>query len=170
MAAYGASPPRTPRQRTIQKLGFVFPEIRFENAKFSEVMDFLSVESGVNIIVDPAIYASAGEGTMTGAPPATAKEAFQGAPPTAPAERKAPERPLEEVGGISLRLKNVPLRVVLKYVLRYKNLRYIVDDYAIVIVPIGSTPSEELRTEVFRLRTGSLDTMRPSRGGAERPF
>ncbi len=66
-------------------------------------------------------------------------------------------RPLtEETAKITLTLKNAPLKYILRSVLRYKNLRYLVEDYAILIIPIGYAMPEELQTEIFRLSTTGL--------------
>ncbi len=117
------------------RLNILFPEIKFDNVTLREAVGFLSQAAGVNIVIDPSVYAST--------------------PPPAP-----PSPPPDEMR-ITLHLKNVPLGVVLKYILRYKNLRYIVDDYAIVIVPMGRAMPEELVTKVFRLRTGDIGSAAP---------
>ncbi len=63
-------------------------------------------------------------------------------------------RPLtEETAKVTLTLKNVPLKYILRHVLRYKNLKYVVEDYAILIIPIDYVMPEELQTEIFRLST-----------------
>jgi general secretion pathway protein D len=72
--------------------------------------------------------------------------------------------------GIRISLKNVPLSEVLKYVLRYKNLKYIVEDYAIVVVPVDWVPPEALETEIFRLATTGIGIVeRPGLGEGLRP-
>lgn len=148
-----------PRERMLEALNTNFAEVNFTGASLSQVVDFLSREAQVNILIDPVVYASL-------AMPVTSLSAAR---PAAAAEPKKEEAPAEakpaspEIGGITLRLKNVPLKVVLKYVLRYKNLRYIVEDYAIVIVPTGWVPPEALCTRVFRLQTGSFGARTPTR-------
>jgi len=57
---------------------------------------------------------------------------------------------------ITIHLENVPLKYVLRYVLRYKNLKYVVEDYAILIIPIDYVLPEELETEIFRLSTSGI--------------
>ena len=59
---------------------------------------------------------------------------------------------------ITIRLTNVPLKEVLKYVLRYKSLKYVVEDYAILIIPINYELPEDLVTEIFRLSTSGVGT------------
>jgi len=177
----GAAPSRratTPRQKIVKFLNTILPEVEFHQASLPEIVNALSEQTGVNIIIDPAVHALAEMGPTTEAVMPPGEEPAPVAP-TAPEPKPKPSEPVkpaipsEELGGITIRLKNVPLRVVLKYILRYKNLRYIVDDYAIVIVPIGRAMPEEMRTEVFRLKTGGYPEMRmpvrpanpPSGGG-----
>jgi hypothetical protein len=167
--------PVTQRQRTLRALNSFFPEIKFQKASLTQVVDFLSDKAGVNIIIDPAVYSPAGQDWTRGTLPPFTEEPRPDTAPPAGVEHKRGEMGGSgaapgDVGGITLRLKNVPLKVVLKYVLRYKNLQYIVDDYAILIVPIGRAIPEQLSTEVFRLRTGSFAVTRPVRQGPARPF
>jgi len=132
----------------LRRLNAFFPEIKFDNVTLREAVGFLSRASGVNIVIDPSVYAS----TAPPAPPSL---------PAAASPRPSPSPPAPDEMRITLHLKNVPLGVVLKYILRYKNLRYIVDDYAIVIVPMGRAMPEELVTKVFRLRTGDIGSAAP---------
>lgn len=134
-----------PRSRPRESLAVRFPEIKFENVTLREAMGFLSRGAEVNIVIDPAVYALA-------APVAAPSFPGNGSPRPAPLAAA----PADDEMRITLHLKNVPLGVALKYILRYKNLRYIVDDYAIVILPMGKAMPEELVTEVFRLRTGDI--------------
>jgi len=53
-----------------------------------------------------------------------------------------PSSEMAEEGGITVSLRNVALSEVLKYILRYKNLEYVVEDYAVAIVPVGWRPPE----------------------------
>lgn len=134
-----------PRSRPRERLTVRFPEIQFENVTLREAVGFLSRGAEVNIVIDPAVYAPA---ALPGTP-LPSRDASPQLPPPAAAPAAAEMR-------ITLHLKNVPLGVALKYILRYKNLRYIVDEYAIVIVPIGRAMPEELVTEIFRLQTGDI--------------
>ena len=152
-------PRERPNVRTEQSVIFglrerfntVVPEINFDNVTLREAMGFLSQAARVNIVIDPSVYASALAPTAT---PATS-------PPAATAPRPSAPPITPDETRITLHLKNVPLGVVLKYILRYKNLRYILDDYAIVIVPMGRAMPEELVTKVFRLRTGDIGSAAP---------
>lgn len=132
----------------LRRLNAFFPEIKFDNVTLRQAVGFLSQAAGVNIVIAPAVYASS-------APPSPPS------PPAAALPRPSASPPAPDEIRITLHLKNVPLGVVLKYILRYKNLRYILDDYAIVIVPVGRVMPEELATEVFRLRTGDIGSGAP---------
>ncbi len=145
----------------------LIPEVRFDEATFEQAVAFLAEEADVNIVIDPAVYASSSR-TRTSVPPARQEQ--QPSPAAVQEPGVAGTRPPDDSTRITLRLKNVPLEVVLKYILRYKNLRYIVEDYAIVIVPIGRTLPEEMKTEIFRLRTGSPPRIRHLRPQAVRSF
>ena len=134
-----------------ERINVLFPEIKFDNVTLRDAVGFLSRAAEVNIVIDPSVYAS------------TAPPAAPSAPslPAAASPRPSASSPAPDEMRITLHLKNVPLGVVLKYILRYKNLRYIVDDYAIVIVPMGRAMPEELVTKVFRLRTGDIGSAVP---------
>jgi hypothetical protein len=160
------------RLRTATALHRVFPVVRFEEAEFEEVISFLSREADINIVIDPAVYASAGARLDS---PAARTEAPVSDSTSHPAPKlaDAPSTdapPASGPGRITIRLKNVPLKDVLKYVLRFKNLRYIVDEYAIVIVPVGWVPREQLITKVFRLRTGGFQSPAFMRQQPTQPF
>ncbi len=165
-----------PRQRIVKALNAMLPEVNFKEADLADIVSFLSKEADVNIVINPVVYAQAAAPSTLRSPRAPEKES---PPPTAkpgvPEEKPEAigverEPRFAKTGGITLHLKNVPLRVVLKYVLKYKNLRYIVEDYAIVILPIGWTAPEQLSTKVFRLRTGSFEGLRQFREQAGGPI
>ncbi len=157
---YGPEPTPRPPTEISKKLNTVIPKVEFREAKLKTVLDYLATEADLNIVIDPLVF-------IQMRPSATIEEEKTD---THEEEREGIEEEKEEteepsvaplpapyVGDrITISLKNVPLKVVLKYVLRYKGLRYIVDDYAIVIVPIGYVPEEELQTEIFRLSTSGL--------------
>lgn len=166
---------KAPRSHMLRRLELIIPEVNFKEAKLEDIVNFLSEKADVNIVINPAVYASAvlpraissvppaGEESTPHAAPAAALESDQDRP-------TARRQPPAETRGITIHLKNVPLKVVLKYVLTYENLRYIVEDYAIVIVPVDWVPHEELSTEVFRLRTGGFESPKPARQHAGTPF
>jgi hypothetical protein len=154
-----------------ERLKLILPEVRFDKATLEQAATFLSQKADVNIVIDPAVYASTTQ-PVTHVP--SARQDKQPADATRPAPKNGPvggdESRLDDSTLITLHLKNVPLEVVLKYILRYKNLRYLVEDYAIVIVPIGRVLPEEMKTQIFRLRTGSPDITRHLRPQAVRSF
>ncbi len=185
-----------------RKLETIVPEVRFEDAKLREVVDYLSRQAGVNIVIDPVVFTgytsripSLGLETTPGLPGTTTPGGPTMTPGTMPGtegtfgptgdfitpgvtpptvgptypETAAPGTrswipPMEDTG-IQISLQNVPLKEVLRYVLRYKSLKYIVEDYAIVVVPVDWVPPESLETEVFRLATTGIGIIeRPSLG------
>lgn len=141
----------TDADRMREKLQARIPEVQFEDAEIKEVVDFLAKKADLNIVFDPAalslLASQAGAQTGEAGPDAGDVVLEPGAAETAPSQASRPGT------RITLHLKNVPLKEILRYVLRYKNLRYIVEDYALLIVPIGWQRSEEMVTEEFRLTT-----------------
>lgn len=176
--------PSEHRREILKKLEVIIPEVEFEDAKLTEVVDYLSKVVDVNIVVDPVVFRggfsqpTTGLETVPGIPggvspgptgpgvtpggipsmggPTTMPSTTFGPSVTAPGETPSPVGtwipPVTDTG-ITLRLKNVPLKDVLKYVLKWKNLKYVVEDYAILIAPIDYVPPESMETEIFRLST-----------------
>ena len=133
-AATSATPPGPSTARTTAKLHLLIEKVEFKNAKLGDVLGYLSTQAHINIVFDASALQ------------------FLAAPKQAsPQERTRPTRPRTDL--ITIRLHNVPLGEVLKYVLRMKGLTYIVEEYAILIVPIGTVPHEPLVTKYFRLST-----------------
>ena len=125
-----------------QDLEKVLTEINFTDAELDEVVDYLARLCDVNIVIDKQAHEML---APKPAPPSFDKYGEF-------IETDAEIEPIPvDTGGITIRLKNVPLKAVLKYVLRAKGLTYIVEDYAIVIVPIGYVPPEEMETVIFPL-------------------
>ncbi len=112
----------TERQEILRKLNTVIPEVTFEDASLGAIVDYLSTNAELNIVMDPGLLEPAGEGPAT-------------------------------KGGITVRLTSIPLKEVFRYVLRCKNLEYIVEDFGIVVVPMGWSPPRDLRAEIFRVGT-----------------
>jgi hypothetical protein len=153
------------------RLKLILPEVTFDKATLEQAVSFLSQKADVNIVIDPSVYVAAAP-SLTRLPPAQQQNQrpLTNLSPPEKSTADKPEPASDNSMLITLHLKNVPLEVVLKYILRYKNLRYVVEDYAIVILPIGKTLPEDLKTEIFRLRTASPDGIRPFRPGAVRSF
>ena len=161
----------TDADRTKEKLGVRIPEVSFTQAPVREVVDYLAREADVNIV----FHAAALDMLPAGQPLAAGQPAGAGEKATAPGDLEpGVEVPGAEIPGfpgvapqvqprtdlITIHLKNVPLGEVLRYVLRYKGLRYVVEEYAILIVPIGWEAPEDMEMEVFRLATGTLGARR----------
>ena len=156
--ADAARPREESRRRILDALDLRFPEIAFEQADLEDVLRFLSSEARVNILLDPSVSGPPAKKPTPGPP---------GGKTSLDTSFNTSRKTETANSGITLHLKNVPLKVVLKYALRFKNLRYIVEDYAIVVVPIGGAPPEGLQTEVFRLKTpsGGAPQLKPRRSG-----
>jgi hypothetical protein len=145
-----------------EKLEARILEVKFERASVEEVLRFLSREGDINIVFDASALATLGSGQPAGQEGAEAvDEAEAGGEEAEPgfveADSAPAERPrLARRDLVTLHLKNVPLKEVLKYVLRFKALKYIVEDYAIVIVPTDWVDRSDMITEVFYLTTSGL--------------
>jgi hypothetical protein len=150
----------TDKTRLKEKLQARVTNVEFTNAPVKDVVDFLAREAQINIVFDASALQLLGPaGEQAQQPPANTEEqpetkeaeAERELPPIAPPEavRAAPPR----TDLITIHLKNVPLGEVLKYVLRFKGLKYVVEDYAILIVPVDWAGDGELVTEIFRLQT-----------------
>jgi len=198
----------SPHKKEIEKkLEVIIPEVKFEDAKLTEVVDFLSREADVNIVIHPVVFQGYRQplrgletrtgfpGGVTPTPGPTITPTIPGPGPTyTPGETFVPGvttpgvtapgvtapglgpgitetttmgtwvPPVAETG-IRLSLKNVPLKTVLKYVLQWQNLKYVVEDWAILIAPIDYVPPESLETEIFRLSTTGVGIIeRPELG------
>lgn len=148
----------------VPKLDIPIEEVCFENAPLKDVVEFLAREADINIVFDasamallasdqPAEEEAAEALAEAQAGPEEAEPGFEGAEADLPpAEPPGPVR--RDL--VTIHLKDVPLKDVLKYVLRFKGLKYIVEDYAIVIVPVDWVDRGELVTEVFHLTTSGL--------------
>ncbi|MCF7733513.1 MAG: hypothetical protein K9N23_17625, partial [Akkermansiaceae bacterium] len=64
----------------------------------------------------------------------------------------------------SLRLNNMPLGQVLKYICENAKLRYKVDDYAVTLVPMSDTSIEKF-SRTFRVPPGFHDALAAAQGG-----
>jgi hypothetical protein len=154
-------PSRVERE-SLRKLETIVPEIKFENAKLTEIVDFISREAGVNIVIDPVVFQGGHTpvmmlpgttpgvpGYLTTTPPPSpgppAGMPVPGGMMSPPPGLPSPGTPMPlgtyippvADSGITLQLRNVPLKEVLNYALRYKNLKWVLGEHAIVIVPAG---------------------------------
>lgn len=148
----------TDQDRLNEKLQARVTSVDFTDAPIKEVVGFLAREADINIVFDASalqLLAPADDDAQE-APPDTEEEpeieqAEGDLPPLAPREAVPAGPPRTDL--ITIHLKNVPLGEVLKYVLRFKRLKYVVEDYAILIVPIDWIDHDGFITEIFHLTT-----------------
>lgn len=141
----------------------VIPAINFNNAHLSDVVKYLSKISGINIIVDESVFEvlSPEEAPVEQAPsqstqplpPEGAQTNNNAAPAPSAAAAPGPSSSLKS-DRVTIALKDVPLIEAVKYVLKAKGLRYILEDYAIIIVAADYVPAEELETRYYHLSSG----------------
>jgi hypothetical protein len=144
--------PSPQRRDILKKLDTVIPEVHFEDADLVEVIGYLSRQCEVNIIIDPSIRA-APEGRETPNPL-----------PETPGTGTPSEKPQADMS-VNVKLTNIPLKELLKYILSYKNLKYMVEDYAVVVAPVDWTAPEAFQTEIVRLAIGAEGVVeRPDTG------
>lgn len=129
-----------------QKLQSIrIPIIDFEDATVDEAIDFLRVrsreldsttldesEKGINFVVRRPSVTGAVADVALGADPALGAVADPGA---ARIDR--------------LFLKNVPLQVALQYICDKAKLRYKVDEFAVTLLPLGETSTDEIITRTW---------------------
>ena len=132
-----------PKPISKEDLEKLIREVDFTDAQLKEVVNYLSERCEINIVLSREATES-----IHPEPVPAAEWEKTGVVPGDPNVEEAPGR---DLGGITIRLKDVPLKAVLKYILRMKGLTYVVEEYAIVIVPRGFKPDEEMKTEVYRL-------------------
>jgi type II secretory pathway component GspD/PulD (secretin)/tetratricopeptide (TPR) repeat protein len=110
-----------------------------------------------------------GQPTLYGQPPGGGRPSLRGdqpfgEEPTGMTPGRGVYAPPQQ-STITLHLTDVPLKDVLKYVLRFKNLKYVVEDYAILIIPIDYVLPEEMVTEIFRLSTSGIGISATAQAG-----
>jgi hypothetical protein len=96
------------RRAIVEKLNTHIPQLDFKDAPLREVVNYLSRQVGVNIVLDPKLLAEAGAGA-------------------------------DEV---TLRLQGVPFRDALRYLLMQKGLTFVVEEHALVVVPLDGARAE----------------------------
>jgi hypothetical protein len=132
----------------------MLPSVQFEEATVAEALEYLrqqSVRLGPGDDQRLNFVSRLGEAEPS-VEPGLAEFGADSSP--------APAKPSDEPGQkrITLRLTNVPLAVALKYALDLGGLRYHVEEYAVVIVPVESGLIDEIRlyTREFRVRPDFL--------------
>ncbi len=136
----------------------IIPSIEFRQANIVDVINFLrdaseaadpTGQGGVNIILKLDV---AGTGTMEAAPAAAPADPFAAQPtpagdatgiPAAPAPMEAPAAPAELGGAatvplITLNLRRVTLLDAIRYVTEVANLKYRIEENAVIITPRGA--------------------------------
>jgi hypothetical protein len=148
-------------KRITQKdMARVIPQVDFTEAQLSEVVNYLSVKCSINIVISEEAKWMMQPAMSNPFEQENTTDVF------GDAEKKddrknvfaepEPKREARDLGGITIRLKDVPLSTVLKYVLMMKNLTYVVEDYAIVIVPknLDYDGGNEMIIETFKVYGG----------------
>lgn len=185
-------PIRGPRNIN-EKLDIVIEDIAFENVDLNTILDWVSRYADLPIVIDPGIFASplkvpSSRKTSSKKPdfkkrttePIDFKmpgqpETIIGSSDKAARSEPVPHRPTTrydlKAADIKLKLRRIPVRELLRYVLLQKNLIYRVEDYAIVITRPGIYRPEEMRLKMFRLSVGSLELKPlPAPAGGGRMF
>lgn len=151
----------------------IIPDINFNNAELSDVIKYLSKVSGINIIIDESVFQALAAPAPAPEEPVTPQGqlAPEGQSPHQVAE-EAPTPAAENADRITIALKDVPLIEALKYILRAKGLRYMIEDYAIIIVAADYVPPEDMETRYYHLSSGvgtftSFDMQAPTEAEAQ---
>jgi general secretion pathway protein D len=118
----------------------VIPEINFTDAHLSDVMQYLSRVSGVNIILDEDIFARQKGEVSIAAGSETGKGEIFG-------KGVVSDR-------VTIALKNIPLIEALKYILSAKGLKYRIDEYAIIVSTPQRLAEVEMETRYYHLASG----------------
>ncbi|MBI1869838.1 MAG: tetratricopeptide repeat protein [Chlamydiae bacterium] len=145
------------RKRLEAQTEQIIPAINFNNAHLSDVIKYLSRISGVNIIVDESVLQALSSEEI---PAENVPEEAVG--PNEPLESKTPSTPSPTLSSelskksdrVTITVKDVPLIEALRYVLRAKGLRYMIEDYAIIVVSGDYIPPEEFETRYYHLSSG----------------
>lgn len=150
------------------------PKIEFEEATVAQVVTFLKKRSqeldpeneGVNIIFHQETTGRGGEGAAVApaAEPAPAAVPAEGA---VAAEPKAADASSVSNRLITLSMNNVPLGEVLRYVCLGANLKYRVENYAVVIAD-KNAPLENMDTRFYPVEAGVFDAARTLEGAEMR--
>jgi len=152
----------TDRDKLKEKLEAHVATVEFTKAPLVDVVNFLAGEAKVNIVFEAAALKLLATGrdkpenaSLEADLEPETDEAEGPLPPlVSPRQTQQPTQARTDL--ITIRLRDVPLKEVLKYVLRMKGLTYIVEDYAILIVPIGWVAQDDLVTEVFHLSSAAV--------------
>ncbi|MDP8217261.1 MAG: hypothetical protein P9M03_00885 [Candidatus Theseobacter exili] len=138
--------------RLMEQSEQIIPAINFNNAQLSDVIKYLSGISGINIVIDESVFESV---SAVNEEPEIQSVATEGdeVKSASPAPKKTQTYGPRSTR-VSISLKNIPLIEALKYILRAKGLKFIIEDYAILIVGSSYVPPEDLETRYYHLASG----------------
>jgi general secretion pathway protein D len=129
--------------------GIILPRVDFRETTVREAIEFLVQKSkqldpeavGVNIVLK--LDDQGGGGGIPAAAPAPAA-GIPGITPDGGAPAPTLNMPVSGGGGtrITLNLNNVPLIEVIKYITNLANLKYKIEPFSVLILPIGSSTDE----------------------------
>ena len=150
---YGASKETAGVAYITRKLSTIFvPKIDFEDTTVEEAIEILRMRAYEldNTELDPA---KKGINFVVRRPKATIAAADAGVAAGVAGAADALPLGVTDPGALrvkELRVRNLPLAVVLKYICEQTKLRYKVDDYAVTLVP-ATESGEEIFTRTFRV-------------------
>ena len=136
-----------PKQKILDKLEVVVPEVTFTDATLLSVIEWVREYADISIIIDSEAYPTEFPYDI----PKEMLEDIYNTDTTSETEASkltyAPADP--RASDITLKMQNVPIRELLKYCLLQKGLVYRVEDYAVIVtVPIEN----RLQTQTFRIK------------------
>jgi general secretion pathway protein D len=144
---YGREKVKTPQIMQMEEsVRVVIKEINFTDAHLRDVIQYLSKVSGVNIIIDEGIFEEPGvlriEQEVSVSQPETTDEAV------------VPSRPVNASDRVTIILKDIPLINALGYILRTKNLKFRIDEYAILVSTPERLALQDMETRYYHLSSG----------------
>ncbi len=161
----------SPATANLMKLkNIIIPSVDFENTTVEEAIDFLRTrsraldttpgtgEKGINFLI------RTGSGSGSSAAPAATETLdlnLEGDGEAAPA---APAAPSGSVIIPELKLRNVPLLEVLKFITDTAGMRYKIEDYAVVILPSGQNDTD-LFSKTFTVPPNFQSALESAAGG-----
>ncbi len=161
----------SPQQKLMEeKVQQVIPEINFTDAHLRDVFQYLSRISGINIILDEAVFKrdngeriempqtvevnNTGTGSVTGGKSAEAGSEGEEAELYEKVSLPDSGEQLKASDKVTISLKNIPLIEALKYILTAKGLRYRIDEYAILVSTAERLAEVEMETRYYHLTSG----------------
>jgi general secretion pathway protein D len=118
----------------------VIPEINFTDAHLSDVLQYLSRVSGVNIILDEDMFVK--------------QKGEIGISVEEDTDKGVAAGPIVVSDRVSITLKSIPLIEALKYILSAKGLKYRIDEYAVIVSTPQRLAEVEMETRYYHLSSG----------------